>query len=74
MVLTVNAMIQGAGSHMLETIHQAIGWASLGIELLAVAVVVTGVLLVALRYGTVRYVFHVHTAGEYQSYKQQHLQ
>lgn len=71
MVSTVNAMIQGAGKHVLETIYQAIDWIALGIELLAVAVVVMGVLRVALRYGTVRYLFQVHTPGEYQSYRQQ---
>jgi uncharacterized membrane protein len=64
-------MIQGAESHVLETIHQAVGWAALGIEALAVAVVVTGVLLVAFRFGTIRYLFHVHTSREYESYKQQ---
>jgi uncharacterized membrane protein len=53
------------------TIHEVIEWAALGVELLAVAVVVTGVLLIAFRSGTIRYLVHAHTADERERYKQQ---
>jgi uncharacterized membrane protein len=55
----------------METIHHLIEWAALGIEVLAVAVIVAGVLIVALTRGTVRYVFHLKEHGAVESYKQQ---
>lgn len=66
----VEPMIQSAGPDTLAAIHAAIEWAALGIELLAVAMVVTAVLLVAVTPGTVRYLFHTHTSDEYQRYRQ----
>ncbi len=60
-----------ARDHIVELFHEAIEWASLGIEILAVAVIVTGVALVAIRTGTIRYVFHMQQQGALQSYKQQ---
>lgn len=59
------------GSHVIEVIHQVIEWAALGIEVLAVAVIVAGVVMVALTRGTVRYLFHLKQHGALQSYKQQ---
>lgn len=67
----VEPMMQSAGSDAFAAIHAAFEWAALGIELLAAAMVVTGVLRVAVSPGTVRYLFHRHTAGEYQRYRQQ---
>lgn len=57
--------------HVIELIHKAMEWAALGIEVLAVAVIVTGVVLVALQRGTVRYLFHLKERGAIESYKQQ---
>ena len=53
---------------MLETVHLVIEWIALGIELLAVAVIVTAVVMLSIRRGTVRYLFHLEEAGAYQSY------
>ncbi|MDB6068676.1 MAG: hypothetical protein JWR26_4884 [Pedosphaera sp.] len=48
-----------------------IEWAAMGIELLAVAVIVTAVIAVAVSRGTVRYVFQVGKPGAYEIYKHQ---
>ena len=53
---------------MLETVHVVIEWIALGIELLAVAVIVAAVLMLSIRRGTVRYLFHLEESGAYQSY------
>lgn len=42
----------------LTVIRQMIEWLALGVELLAVAVIVSGVLLVIVRYKVLRYFFH----------------
>ncbi len=56
---------------IIETINHVIEWLALGIEVLAVAVIVAGVVLVGLRRGTVRYLFHLKEHGAVESYKQQ---
>jgi len=61
----------GPGSEVVEIIQKLIEWAALGIEVLAVAVIVAAVLVVAVRRGTVRYLFHPGTQGAYESYKLQ---
>ena len=45
--------------------------AALGIEVLAAAVIVGAVLVIAIRRGTVRYLFRLGEPGAYQSYKSQ---
>jgi hypothetical protein len=40
--------------HVMEMIHDVIEWVALGIELLAVAVIVGAVIILAIRRGTVR--------------------
>jgi uncharacterized membrane protein len=55
----------------METIHHLIEWAALGIELLAVAVIVAAVVLIAVTRGTVRYLFKLDKEGAYESYKHQ---
>ena len=45
--------------------------AALGIEILAVVVIVAAVVIVAVTQGTVRYLFHVGTPGAYERYKYQ---
>lgn len=57
--------------HVTEVFHQVIEWAVLGIEVLAVAVIVAGVVLVVLRRGTVRYLFHLKEHEALEIYKQQ---
>jgi uncharacterized membrane protein len=52
-------------------VRASIEWAALGIEVLAVAVIVLGVLWVAIRRGTLRYLFAPGKAGAYENYKHQ---
>ena len=56
---------------MIETIYQLIEWAALGIEILAVAVIVATVVILAVSRGTVRYLFKLRNQGAYESYKHQ---
>jgi len=58
-------------SDVIEVIHQVIEWTALGVEVLAVAVIVAGVVMVAVTRGTVRYLFRLKKRGAYESYKQQ---
>ena len=60
-----------SANEVTEIIHRVIEWAALVIELLAVAVIVASVLVLAVKRGTVRYIFQVHAAGEYENYKHQ---
>lgn len=60
-----------SANEVIEVLHKVIEWAALVIELLAVAVIVAGVLVLAVKRGTVRYVFQAHAHGEYESYKHQ---
>jgi uncharacterized membrane protein len=52
----------------MEMIHEVIEWVALGIELLAVAVIVGAVIILAIRRGTVRYLFHLGEPGAYENY------
>ncbi len=54
---------------LIEVIHHVIEWLALGIELLAVAVIVSAVIILAIRRGTVRYLFHLGEPGAYENYK-----
>jgi uncharacterized membrane protein len=56
---------------VIEVVHQAIEVAALVIELLAVSVIVTAVVVLAVRRGTARYVLQVHAPGAYENYKHQ---
>ena len=56
---------------MMDTIRHWIEWAALGIELLAVAVIVAAVVIMAVQRGTVRYLFKLERHGAYESYKHQ---
>ena len=55
----------------METVHQLIEWAAVGIEILAVAVIVAAVAILAVTRGTVRYLFQLERHGAYESYKHQ---
>ena len=64
-------MVEGAGSQIIGTVHEVIEWTAFGIEILAVAVIVAAVAMLAIRRGTVRYLFHLGDPGAYESYKHQ---
>jgi len=57
--------------HLVENIRGAIEWAALGIEILGAAVIVAGVLRVAITRGTVRFLLKLDEPGAYESYKHQ---
>ncbi len=56
---------------VVEIIRTIIEWAALIIEMLGAAVIVAGVMRVAIIRGTVRYLFHLDKPGAYESYKHQ---
>lgn len=58
-------------NEVIEVLHKVIEVAALVIELLAVAVIIASVLVLAVKRGTVRYIFQTHAAGEYENYKHQ---
>jgi len=64
-------MDENTGQHVIDVIHRGVEWVAVGIEVLAVSVIVAGVLLVAIRRGTVRYLFRLERPGAYESYKHQ---
>lgn len=55
----------------IEFLHRLIELAALLIELMAVAVIIAAVVVLAVKRGTVRYVFQVNAPGAYESYKHQ---
>ena len=57
--------------HMIEVIHQAIELGALGIEMLAVAVIVAAVVILAVTRGTVRYLFKLNQQGAPEVYRHQ---
>ena len=58
-------------NEILPTIRYVTEWVALVIELLAVAVIVTGVVMVVISRGTVRYLFHLEEPGAVERYKEQ---
>jgi uncharacterized membrane protein len=60
-----------AGIESAGFIQTSIEWAALGVEVLAVVVIVAGVVKVAFARGTFRYVFQLGKPGAYESYKHQ---
>jgi uncharacterized membrane protein len=58
-----------SSQHVVELIHQAVEWAALGIELIAVVVIVAAVVFIAVTRGTVRYLFKLKQRGAFESYK-----
>jgi uncharacterized membrane protein len=57
--------------HVLEYIRAAMEWASLGIEILGVLVIVAGVLRITITRGAVRFLFKLDERGAYREYKRQ---
>src|SRR6516165_10861337 len=60
-----------SGSEVVSVVRAVIEWAALGIEILGAAVIVAGVLRVAITRGTVRFLFQLDRPGAYESYKHQ---
>ena len=60
-----------SASEVVNVIHHLIELAALVIELLAVAVILAAVLLLAIKRGTVRYIYQVHGARDFENYKHQ---
>jgi len=59
------------GHEVIGIVRSVIEWAALGIEILGAAVIVAGVLRVAIMRGTVRFLFQLDRPGAYESYKHQ---
>jgi len=53
------------------TVQRVFDWLALGIEVLAVAVIVAGVVRVGITRGTVRYIFRLNEHGAAERYKQE---
>ena len=60
-----------AGSESAGFIQTSMEWAALGVEVLAVVVIVAGVVKVALARRTFTYVFQIGEPGAYESYRRQ---
>ena len=56
---------------LVQNVRDVIEWAALGIEILGAAVIVAGVLRVAITRGTIRFLFKLDEPGAYESYKHQ---
>lgn len=56
---------------VVTTIRAVIEWAALGIEVLAVAIIVVSVFRVAVSRGTVHFLLHPDTPGAFETYKHQ---
>jgi uncharacterized membrane protein len=59
------------GSEIVGVVRIIIEWAALGIEMLGAAVIIAGVMRVAITRGVVRYLFQLDKPGAYESYKHQ---
>jgi uncharacterized membrane protein len=59
------------GAEVEGTVRDVIGWAALVIEITGAAVIVAGVIKVAVTRGTVRYLLKLEKPGAYESYKHQ---
>jgi uncharacterized membrane protein len=64
-------MSNDAPAYATTMIHETIEWTALGIEVLAVAVILVAVLALAFKRGTVRYLFHLGRPGALESYRYQ---
>jgi uncharacterized membrane protein len=56
---------------VIQAFHRIVDWAATGIEALAVLLIVAAVLNMAVRKGTVRYIYQLGTPGAFTTYKQQ---
>lgn len=56
-------------SDVVTAIRTAIEWAALGIELLAVLIIVSSVIMAAVSRGVIRFLFHLNTPGAFETYK-----
>src|SRR5262249_27022272 len=58
-------------SDIVATIRMVIEWAAIGIEVLGAAVIVAGVIKIAITRGAIRYLYQLDKPGAYESYKHQ---
>jgi uncharacterized membrane protein len=58
-------------SHVIEIFRLICEWASLGIELLAVVVIVVEVVILGLQHGTVRYLLRLGNPSAHEGYRHQ---
>jgi uncharacterized membrane protein len=56
---------------LIDTFHTIVGWAALGIEALAVLLIVGAVFNIAFRQGTLRYIYQLRRPDTFESYKHQ---
>jgi uncharacterized membrane protein len=56
---------------VIETFHLIVEWAAVGIEALAILLIVAAVVNLAVRQGTIRYIYQLREPGAYESYRQQ---
>ena len=59
------------GSESVSIVRMFIEWAALVIEIMGAAIIVAGVLRVAITRGTIRYLFQLDKPGAFESYKHQ---
>jgi uncharacterized membrane protein len=59
------------GSEVVEIIRGVFEWAALLIEVLGAAIIVAGVIKVAITRGTIRYLFQLGKPGAFEDYKHQ---
>jgi len=59
------------GSEIIGNVRAIIEWAALIIEITGAAVIVAGVIRVAITRGTIRYLFQLEKPGAYETYKHQ---
>src|SRR5262245_18234445 len=60
-----------SGGEVMSGIKTVVEWAAFGIEMMGAVVIVAGVVLVAVKRGTVRYISQPDNPGAYVSYKHQ---
>jgi uncharacterized membrane protein len=58
-------------SRVIETFHLIAEWSAIGIEMLAVALIVASVIILTIQTGAVRHIFQIGTSDIYDSYKHQ---
>lgn len=60
-----------SGSEVVGHVREVFEWASMVIEVLGAAIIVAGVIKVAITRGTIRYLFQLGQPGAYENYKHQ---
>jgi uncharacterized membrane protein len=63
--------MESVSGHLVEMIHVVVDWAALGIELVAVAIIVGAVVMLAVRRGIIRFLIHMPEPGAFNRYRLQ---